>query len=82
MIVICIDVTFETLLVLIRYPKGGEEIWTFAAITIYSALSLFNSIDLLLIDRKYESIVIFFNARAGIPMLLGIAAKNFALLSF
>jgi hypothetical protein len=82
MIDIRINVTIETLLVIIICAKGRRENWTVAAITIYSVVSLLNSIDLLLIDRKDESIVIFFLASAGIPMLLGIAAKDFALLGF
>jgi len=81
-IVICINVTFETLLVLLIYAKGGVENWTAVAIRIYSVVYLLNSIDFLLINRKDESIFIFFQGIAGIPMLLGIAAKDFALLSF
>ena len=79
---ICIDVTTETLFVLLIYAKGGVENWTAVAIRIYSVVYLLNSIDFLLIDRKDESIIIYFPASAGIPMLLGIAAKDFALLSF
>ena len=77
-----IDATFETLLVLISYPKGRLKILASVSFTPYSVLSFLNSIDFLLIDRKDESIVIFFMERAGIPILLGIAAKDFALLSF
>ncbi len=75
------DVASETLLVLIIYPKSGIEFWVVCA-RYYSVLSLLNSIDFLLIDRKDESIVIDFSIRNAIPMLLGIAAKDFALLSF
>jgi hypothetical protein len=72
----------KTFIVLIRYRKSWAKMSCCITSTPYSVFSLLNSIYFLLIDGKDESIVIFFMLRDHIPMLLGVAAKNMALLSF
>jgi hypothetical protein len=82
MIVIPICPTFETFLVIINYQKRVIKAYSSVWSTFNSYFTLLNSIYLLFINWKDESIVIYFCTRGHIPMLLGVAAKNMALLSF